>query len=69
LVTNGRVDYPAIQVEDLFAAYLRQLDRVNPATLSAREEQLAFWINAYNAFAIWTEKTQRPKRTEKSQRP
>jgi hypothetical protein len=51
-VTNGRVDYPAIQIEHRFADYLRQLDRVDPATLPTREEQLAFWINAYNAFAI-----------------
>jgi hypothetical protein len=51
-VTNGRVDYPAIQIEHRFADYLRQLDRVDPTTLPTREEQLAFWINAYNAFAI-----------------
>lgn len=51
-VTNGRVDYPAIQSEHRFTEYLGQLDRVDPATIPTREEQLAFWINAYNAFAI-----------------
>jgi hypothetical protein len=32
--------------------YIQQLNRVNPTTLPTREDQLAFWINAYNAFAI-----------------
>src|SRR5215510_10218056 len=51
-VNNGDVNYPALQNEDRFGAYLGLLDRVDPATLPSRDWQLAFWINAYNAFAI-----------------
>ena len=51
-VTDGLVNYPVIQNEERFGAYLRLLDRVDPTSLSSRDQQLAFWINAYNAFAI-----------------
>lgn len=51
-VKDGVVDYPAIQTDDRLAAYLAQLERVAPDTFATRNEQLAFWINAYNAFAI-----------------
>jgi Protein of unknown function, DUF547 len=51
-VRDGVVDYPGIQMDVRLPAYLSQLDRVDPNTLSTRHERLAFWINAYNAFAI-----------------
>jgi hypothetical protein len=51
-VKDGVVDYPAIQTDDRQEAYLRQLDRVDPNAFVTRNERLAFWINAYNAFAI-----------------
>jgi hypothetical protein len=51
-VSNGVVDYPDIQVDDRLPAYLAQLDRVDPNAFVTRNERLAFWINAYNAFAI-----------------
>lgn len=51
-VKSGIVDYPGIQSDDRFPTYVAQLDRVNPSALATRGEQLAFWINAYNAFAI-----------------
>jgi len=51
-VTNGLVNYPVIQNEERFGAYLRLLDRVDPSSLPSRDQQLAFWINAYNAFAV-----------------
>lgn len=51
-VKDGVVDYPAIQTDDRLAAYLAQLERVAPDTFATRNEQLSFWINAYNAFAI-----------------
>ena len=50
-VRNGQVNYPVIQVDRRFTQYLDQLDRVDPNSLS-REDRLAFWINAYNAYAI-----------------
>ena len=51
-VKDGFVNYPQIQLDDRFAAYLALLDRVNPLALSTERDQLAFWINAYNACAI-----------------
>jgi Protein of unknown function, DUF547 len=51
-VKDGVVDYPAIQADRRLSIYLAQLDRVDPNRFATRNEQLAFWINAYNAFAI-----------------
>ena len=51
-VKDGFVDYPAIQTDGRLAAYLSQLDRVDPNDLATRNKRMAFWINAYNAFAI-----------------
>ena len=51
-VQDGTVDYPGIAEDIRFPSYVGQLDHVDPNAFSTREEQLAFWINAYNAFAI-----------------
>lgn len=51
-VTDGVVDYPAIAKDERFGGYLSQLARVDPNALPTREDRMAFWINAYNAFAI-----------------
>lgn len=51
-VKDGVVDYPGIQMDARLPAYLAQLDRVDPNALATRAERLAFWINAYNAFAV-----------------
>ncbi|MBL8074123.1 MAG: DUF547 domain-containing protein [Nitrospira sp.] len=51
-VKDGIVDYPAVQTDDRFPAYLAQLDRMDPNALATRNERMAFWINAYNAFAV-----------------
>jgi hypothetical protein len=51
-VKNGAVDYPAVANDVRFSAYLDQLNRVDPNALPGRRHKLAFWINAYNAFAI-----------------
>ena len=50
-VTDGMVDYDAFQRDPRFAAYLAQLGRVQAAPLS-RNEQLAYWINVYNAYTV-----------------
>jgi hypothetical protein len=50
-VRNGQVNYPVIQVDRRFTQYLDQLDRADPNSLS-RDDRLALWINAYNAYAI-----------------
>ncbi|GIW55672.1 MAG: DUF547 domain-containing protein [Nitrospiraceae bacterium] len=51
-VRDGRVNYREIQSDERLTTYLRQLDRVDPNALPTREDRLAFWINAYNVFAI-----------------
>lgn len=50
-VTNGMVDYDAFRTAPAFASYLAALGAQDPAALP-RDEQLAFWINAYNAWTI-----------------
>jgi len=51
-VREGVVDYPAIAEDARFKSYLDHLTRVDPNALRTRDDRLAFWINAYNAFAI-----------------
>lgn len=51
-VHDGQVDYPGITADARFSAYVQNLDRIDPGEFRAREEKLAFWINAYNALAI-----------------
>jgi hypothetical protein len=50
-VQDGLVDYEAFKAAPEFARYLASLAAFDPAALP-REEQLAFWINAYNAYTI-----------------
>ncbi|MCI0400395.1 MAG: DUF547 domain-containing protein [Gammaproteobacteria bacterium] len=51
-VTDGQVDYPAIAGDQRFADYIKTLKTFDANTLRTREEQLAFWINSYNALVI-----------------
>ncbi|HWZ45585.1 MAG TPA: DUF547 domain-containing protein [Candidatus Saccharimonadales bacterium] len=50
-VKHGIVDYDAFARTSEFSAYLGALGRTDPASLG-RDDQLAFWINAYNAYTI-----------------
>lgn len=49
-VNDGVVDYPAIADDPAFTQYLDEL--AQPLVTKSRDEQLAFWINGYNALAI-----------------
>jgi hypothetical protein len=51
-VRDGQVDYPGIQADGTLNGYVRALNRIDPTRLPSRQGQLAFWINAYNAFAV-----------------
>ena len=51
-VQDGTVNYSKIAGDARFQNYVLQLDHVDPNAFSTKNEQLAFWINAYNAFAI-----------------
>jgi len=50
-VKNGLVDYNGLQKDKELDKYLTQLSVTNPDKLN-RNEKLAFWINAYNAFTL-----------------
>ena len=50
-VADGMVDYDAFKAAPSFPKYLALLAATDPSTLP-RDEQLAFWINAYNAYTI-----------------
>ncbi len=48
----GRVDYGAIRDDARFREYLYRLSKTDPRGLASSDERKAFWINAYNAFAV-----------------
>ena len=50
-VRSGLVDYDAFAAAPEFAAYLGRLAAFDPAAL-AQPDQVAFWIDAYNAYTI-----------------
>jgi hypothetical protein len=50
-VRDGLVDYDAFARSAEFKAYLDRLAAADPAALG-RADQVAFWINAYNAYTI-----------------
>ena len=50
---NGWVDYDAMAKDrPALDAYLEQLSKAKVQSWPDRKEQLAFWINTYNAFAV-----------------
>jgi hypothetical protein len=51
-VQNGNVNYSGLSSDDRFETYLTQLSETNPDTIAKKNDQLAFWINAYNAFTL-----------------
>ena len=53
-VDGGLVDYVALRSDPALGAYLARLAAVEPAELAGWPEadQIAFWINAYNAFTL-----------------
>ncbi len=51
-VDEGLVDYAGIEGDLRFGEYLKLLEETDPDTQGASAEQLAFWINAYNAYTI-----------------
>ena len=51
-VQGGHVKYSQIAKNPNFSLYLSQLNHIAPNRLPTPNHRLAFWINAYNAFAI-----------------
>jgi hypothetical protein len=51
--SSGQVNYSAfIQDQDLLDKYLADLSAHPPGSNWSKNEQLAYWINAYNAFTV-----------------
>ncbi|MGK0358985.1 MAG: hypothetical protein ACI9U2_001280 [Bradymonadia bacterium] len=51
-VKGDMVNYQGFVDQPTFKAYLEMIGKTDPATLKTPQEQLAFWINAYNAHTI-----------------
>ena len=54
-LSRGGVDYDRVRASDTYAAYrlyAQQLQTFDLRALTLREEQLAFWINVYNALMV-----------------
>lgn len=52
-VRNGAVEYPTFRrVQRLVSEYLRRLAQVDPETFIDADDQLALYLNAYNAIAV-----------------
>ena len=49
-VVDGNVNYKGINNDTNFANYLKSLE--SASSFKSKEEELAYWINAYNALAI-----------------
>lgn len=52
---RSRVDYACLRTSPTYSEYgrcARRLQSFDPATLSSREERLAFWIDLYNALIV-----------------
>jgi len=51
-VKGDRVDYASLKTDARLPAYLGQLAATDPDKLATPDEQLAFWLNAYNAYTL-----------------
>lgn len=51
-VKNGLVNYKTLCKDQRLGQYIKRLANTNPDTMASKEAQLAFWINAYNAYTL-----------------
>ncbi|MFZ6052001.1 DUF547 domain-containing protein [Halocola ammonii] len=49
---DGMVDYSGFKNDPRFSRYITVLQKMTPQSDWSDEEKMAYWINAYNAFAI-----------------
>jgi hypothetical protein len=50
-VKGGRVDYAGMRADSAFLGALKAFSAINPKELG-KNDRLAFWLNAYNAFTV-----------------
>lgn len=51
-VRLNALPYDKLKNDPAFAEVVKQFESFSPSELKTREEKLAFWINAYNVFAV-----------------
>ena len=51
-VKRGLVQYKKLKKNPLLARYIKQLAASRPNKIKNKKKQLAFWINAYNAYTL-----------------
>jgi hypothetical protein len=51
-VKDGLVDYEQLKKDTTLQTYLDSLSSTNPDSFNNKNQKLAFWINAYNAFTL-----------------
>jgi len=51
-VKNGKVDYRGIAADSDFEKYMHNLGHADPNRYWDKKDQIAFWINAFNACAV-----------------
>lgn len=51
-VSNGEVDYANLKSDKRLDTYLDRLAQADESMLPNREEKIAFWANAYNAYTL-----------------
>lgn len=51
-IVNGLVDYENLVKDKNLEKYIDALSKFDPSTLTNKNDKLAFWINAYNAYTL-----------------
>ncbi len=51
-VKSGLVNYEKLKEDKRLDKYIKQLAETNPDEFENREDKMAFWINAYNAYTL-----------------
>ncbi len=51
-VTHGSVNYAALQTDKRLDDYLSLIAKADEETINSRNEKVAFWSNAYNAYTL-----------------
>jgi len=51
-VKDGLVNYEKLKEDKRLENYIKQLAKTNPDSFDKREDKMAFWINAYNAYTL-----------------
>jgi hypothetical protein len=52
ILTGGALNFDALRSDTELTAYLRELALVRTEVFTSRQQQLAFWINAHNAYVL-----------------